>query len=172
MVGNFAVGCGRLSVEQWFTTGKAILDAMPVVDAWFADLPTEENDFRAEHAGKINQALLDSLADATIAIDLLEPTLDLPDQFCDFTIVAEPVHQIRRLRVEPFFANDRFAGALEPANILQNLLHQYAHLRQQVICFINRKQSWKASIHRSPAAGLDPCSFAHLTQERDIVRMA
>ena len=118
MVGNFAVRPGRLSVEQWFPTGKAILDAVPVVDAWFADLPTEENDFRTEHAGKIDQTLLDTLADATVAIDLLDPAFHLSNQFCDFTVVSEPVHEIRGFRFEPFFANHRFAGAFEPADIL------------------------------------------------------
>jgi hypothetical protein len=88
-----------------------------VVDARFADLPTEENHFRAEHAGKIDQSLLDALANATVAIDLLDPTLHLPNQFGDLTVVTQSIHQIRRFRIEPFFSNHRFAGALKPADI-------------------------------------------------------
>jgi len=79
MVGNLAVGLASFAVEQRFATRKAIFDAVPVVDARFADLPTEENHFRTEHARKIDQTLLDALANATIAIDLIDPTLHLPD---------------------------------------------------------------------------------------------
>src|ERR1044071_3143726 len=79
MVGNLAVGLPSFAVEQRFATGKAILDAVPVVDVRFADLPTEENHFRAQHPWKIDQTLFDPLANATIAIDLIDPTLHLPD---------------------------------------------------------------------------------------------
>ena len=117
MVGNFAVRLCRFAVEQRFATGKSILDAVPVVDVRFADLPTEENHFRAEHAGKVDQSLLDAFANTTVAIDLFDPTLHLPNQFGDLSVIAQSIHQIRRLRIEPFFSNHRFAGALKPANI-------------------------------------------------------
>ena len=77
-----------------------------------ADLPTEEDHFRAEQTRKVDQSLLHAFTNASIAIDLIDAAFYLANQLCDLAVVAQPMHQVRRFRIESLSANHRFAGAL------------------------------------------------------------
>ena len=52
-----------------------------MADPRLAELPAEEDDFRAEQAGKIDQPGLGTVDDAAVAVDLLDELPDLTDQF-------------------------------------------------------------------------------------------
>lgn len=151
MIGDIAIGVRPLAVKKWLSTGKTVLDTVPKGDAGLADLPAKKHHFGAEHTRKIDQSLLDSFAHATIGIDLFNPTLNLADESCDLAILTQLLHQIGCLRIKPLLANDGFTDALQPADIVENLLYQRPKCRQQLISFIDRKKSLilARSIHES-----------------------
>src|SRR4030095_11031077 len=124
MVGDFAVGRGFPAVEKRLPTGETVLDAMPKTHAGFADLPAKKDHLRSEHARKVDQALLDAFARATIRIDLVNPSLHLTDEFGDFAVLTQFFHEVRRLGIELSFADRCFTGALQASNIFHNLFDQ------------------------------------------------
>lgn len=95
-------------IQQGAPTGIAILDAMPMAHTSFAVLPTEENNLRSKQAGEIEQPLLNTFAHATVAMDFLDETFDLPHAPRNLAIFLQPIHQLRGVGIEALVANYRF----------------------------------------------------------------
>src|SRR2546428_1030178 len=92
MIGDFAIRIGFLAVKKRLAAGKTVFDTVPKTHAGFADLPAQKNHFGAQHAREIDQSLLDAFAHAAITIDLFHPTLDLANQSCDLSVLAQTFH--------------------------------------------------------------------------------
>ena len=136
---SVAFGIRVADLEQRPATGESVFDAVPMVDAWLAVLPAEKNHFGAEHAGEIDEPLFDSLAHATMTVDLLDPALNFSDEPGDLFVPAQPLHEVRRLGVDLLVTNEGFTLALEPAQILENVLDQRTYGRQQTVRFFDGK---------------------------------
>lgn len=111
-------GIAFFHIEQRPSSGKAVFDSMPVGDVWLADLPAQKHHFFADHTGKIDQALFGAFANAAVTIDFLHPTLELSYQPGNFPVFLQTFHQIRRVGIQVFVADNGFAFAPQPANVL------------------------------------------------------
>ncbi len=140
MIGGIAVGVFLFRINQRPASGKAVVDPMPVADTRLSKLPAQKNDFRAEHARKVNQSLFHSFAHATMAMDFLDPSLDLLYQFRDLIVSAQLFHKIRRVGIELLVTNDRFAFHLEPPQIFKDPLDDRPQGWQQQVGFVHSKQ--------------------------------
>ena len=143
MIGGIAVGVFLLRIDQRPASGKAVVDPMPVANARLSELPAEENNLRSEHARKVNQSLFHSFAHATVAMDFLDPILDLLDQFRDLIVSTQLFHKIRRVGIELLVTNDGFALHLEPPQIFKDPLDDRPQGWQQQVGFVHSKQPGK-----------------------------
>ena len=75
MVRSFLVRARFLDIEQGPAPGKAVFDPVPIADGRFTQLPAEKHHFCPQQAREIDETLFHSLADATVALDLLPPSL-------------------------------------------------------------------------------------------------
>src|SRR5262245_57281690 len=124
MIRRAALGFGTFAIEQRLSSRETVFDAVPMIDRRFAKLPAKKYYLRAEHAGKIDQPVLHSFTDAAVTVDRFDPLLHLRDQPRDLTVFAQPVHQIRRFRIELLLADYAFARAFQAPDILEDLLDQ------------------------------------------------
>ena len=137
MNGSVAFGIRFAGLEQRAAAGKAVFDAVPMVDAGFAVLPAKKNHFGSEQAGKIDKPLFDALAHATMTLNLLNPAFDLSDQRGDLFVPAQPLHEVWRLGVELLAPNDGFTFDLEPVQTFENVLDQRPQIGQQIVRFFD-----------------------------------
>jgi hypothetical protein len=88
-----------------------------VADAGLADLPAQKDDFRPEHAGKIDQTLFHTFADAAVTVNRFNPALDFAHEPGDFSVLAQPLHQVGRVGIEALFTNDGFTFAFQTPEV-------------------------------------------------------
>ena len=143
MIRAIAAWIAFTDIEQRPAAGKALFDAVPVAYACFANSPTEENDLGSEQTRKIDQPLFDSFAHATVAMDFFDPALHLSDEQGNLPVLTQAVHEVWSFRIELFLANNYFAFAFQPMNILKNLFDQRAQRGKQSVGFIDRKEARK-----------------------------
>ena len=117
MVRGLFISLDFATVKERPPPGETILDPVPMADRRLTHLPAKKYHFRSQHTGEIDEALLHSLADAAVAVDLFDPVFDLLDELSDFFVLLQPVHQVCCRWIELLAANDGFTFVLEPPNI-------------------------------------------------------
>ena len=143
MIRGGAAGTTFIDIEQRSPPGKTILDSVPMADSRFTQLPAKKHYFGPQHAREVNETLLHSLAQATVAMDFSHPLSYFGHQPSDFAVLLESVHEVRRFWIELLLASDCFAFAFQSPNIFEDAFNQRTHSRQQRIGFIDRKKSRK-----------------------------
>lgn len=87
MIRGGSSGTGFIDIKQRSPPGKTILDSVPMADSRFTELPAKKDNFGPQYAREVNETLLHSLAQATVAMDFSHPLSHFCHEPGDFPIL-------------------------------------------------------------------------------------